>query len=295
MKTTSSCTMLTPKKSQRIHLLVLFLLSTHQPHDATAQQRQNPQRPPPQPLGEVLHHLLDKDNDRKVSKSEVETQLEMLENLFQAGNTINEEEKSYHRLIQRLRIVSPTLFDFLDSNGNGYLSKRELNFATVFEQSLKKNGGMREFLRKVFDMIDSNGDDRWSAEELIDGSDNDEIISQVAVHFHEIFPVRKSPRELESFVRDVIASVGGSSASSISNKQEAINKGMDFLDDNNDGFIERKEVGKYYNSAGKKFTEVSKTVKEMGPMLAMFGSMGNMNDFTGGAGNTGFHFMGGDL
>mmetsp|Transcript_17559 Transcript_17559/g.36574 ORF Transcript_17559/g.36574 Transcript_17559/m.36574 type:complete len:286 (+) Transcript_17559:158-1015(+) len=284
--------LLTPAKFPRRNLLLISLLVTTHHHHATAQQQP---RPPLQPLGEVLHQLLDKDNDQKVSKSEVDTQLGMLEKIFQEGNTINEEEQSYQRLIQSLKVVSPTLFEFLDSNGDGYLSKRELKYVTKFEQSLKKNGGMRDFLRKVFDLIDSNGDDQLSADELMKGSDNDEVISQVAVNFHEIFPIRKTPRELESFVRDVIASVGGSSTSSISNKQEAIHLGMKYLDDNNDGFIQRKEVGKHYNSAGKKFMDVSKTVKQMGPMLAMFGGMDNMNDFMGGAGNTGFHFMGGDL
>jgi len=48
------------------------------------------------------------------------------------------------------------------------------------------------------------------------------------------------------------------------------------IDTDNDGYISRKEVGAAYNTGGKKFLEVSKTIKQMGPMLAMFdaGSMG---------------------
>ena len=47
--------------------------------------------------------------------------------------------------------------------------------------------------------------------------------------------------------------------------------------------ISRKEVGKAYNSVGKQFISISKTIKIMGPLFEMVGEAGGMGE-SGGPG-----------
>ena len=43
------------------------------------------------------------------------------------------------------------------------------------------------------------------------------------------------------------------------------------IDNDGDGKVQQAEVGKAYTIAGRKFLVISKTIEQMGPMLAMFG------------------------
>ena len=54
---------------------------------------------------------------------------------------------------------------------------------------------------------------------------------------------------------------------------------FDWLDTDKDGFVSRQEVGKAYGTGGKKWMEISKQIKQMGPMMALFGAggMGGMD------------------
>lgn len=244
--------------------------------------QQQPNKPKPlQPLGDVLLLVLDKDKNQKVTMEEIDTQLNMLEQLFQ--NAEGEEGNEYKQLLKGFKALAPKMFELLDSDGNKSLNKAELKYVTKFEQSLKKGGGMREFLRDSFGILDKNTDEQLSVEELFGGIKSDEVISKLTSKFHALFPLRSSSSELESFVKTTLESIGGDSL----NKEDVM-AGIKWLDDDEDGFISRKEVGKYYNSAGKKFLDISKTIKQMGPMLALFGGM-DMNAGGGGgrAGSSG--------
>ena len=144
---------------------------------------------------------------------------------------------------------------------------------------------LRGLLRGVFGILDSDGDDQLSVDELLEastGSSSGDVLTKVTGKFHELFPMRPTSTELEDFVKTVIDdSFGGDSQLD----KKSISQGMKWIDDNEDGHIQCKEVGNYYNSAGKKFFEISKTIKQMGPMLAMFG--GGM-DMGGGSNGGGF-------
>jgi len=225
-----------------------------------------------QPLGDVLHLVLDKDKDQKVTMDEVNSQITMLEQLFAEGD----EGEEYRNLLKGVKVAAPKMFELLDSTGDETLSKFELKYMTKFEKSLKKEGGMRDLLREVFTLLDSDGDDQLNVDELLEGSKSSEVITKITVQFHQLFPLRKTAGELEDFVKSTIESIGGNTLD-----KESVAKGMKWIDDNGDGYIQRQEVGKYYNIAGKKFLEVSKTIKQMGPMLAMF-SGGGMNGGGGG-------------
>jgi len=161
------------------------------------------------------------------------------------------------------------------------MGKNELRYVTKFEKSLKKGGGMRDLLRDVFSILDVDDDDQLSVDELLDGSKSDDTITKVTTKFHELFPLRKTAKELEYFVKDTVESIGGNTLD-----KDSIVKEISWIDDGKDGYIQRKEVGKYYSIAGKKFLEISKTIKQMGPMMVLFG--GGMN--SGGGGGGGFNF-----
>ncbi|KAL9179075.1 hypothetical protein ACHAXT_000117 [Thalassiosira profunda] len=256
-------------------LLLPLLLVLSRAGGALAQQAR-PKKPLPS-LGDTLHLTLDKDKNGKVTMEEVNEQLVTLNMLF-AGSEGDEGEE-YRQLIAGVKKAAPQLFELLDSNGDKKLSKGELAQATRFEKSLKKEGGMRELLRDVFGMLDADGDDQLSPEELLDAIKSDEMISKVTVRFHKLFPLRKTAEELESFVKDTITSIGGDQLD-----KESVVEGMRWIDDNADGLIQRVEVGKHYNAAGKKFLEIAKTIKQMGPMLAMFGGMDSAGGGGGGGG-----------
>eukprot|EP00577_Skeletonema_sp_RCC1716_P033479 CAMPEP_0113413208 /NCGR_PEP_ID=MMETSP0013_2-20120614/23291_1 /TAXON_ID=2843 ORGANISM="Skeletonema costatum, Strain 1716" /NCGR_SAMPLE_ID=MMETSP0013_2 /ASSEMBLY_ACC=CAM_ASM_000158 /LENGTH=282 /DNA_ID=CAMNT_0000299843 /DNA_START=98 /DNA_END=946 /DNA_ORIENTATION=- /assembly_acc=CAM_ASM_000158 len=247
-----------------------------------SQQFQQP--PPSQPLGDVLFQLLDKDKNQKVTLDEVNSQLNMLEMMFNpvegAGgdDSGNDEANEYKQLLSGVKSAAPTLFNLLDVNNNQSLSKSELAHVTKFEKALKKGGGMRELLRDVFSILDENADELLSVEEIMDGSANDQVITKLSTRVHELFPLRSDADELKDFVTSTIESIAGDGA--VVDK-ESVAKGMKWVDDDGDGHISKKEVAKYYNLAGKKFMEISKTIKQLGPMLAMFGGM----DMNGGGGD----------
>lgn len=261
--------------ARRLHLSVLLLLMSA--YNVSSQQPKQQQTL--QPLGDVLHLVLDKDKDQRVTMNEVNSQMAMLENLFQNGE--GKEGDEYMRLLTGVKAAAPKIFELLDASGDKALSKSELKYVTKFEKSLKKGGGMRELLRDVFALLDGDGDDQLSVDELLEGSKSENVITKVTIRFHELFPLRKSPEELEFFVKGAIKSIGGSNNAL---DRESVVEGMKWIDDDGDGFIQRKEVGKYYNVAGKKFLEISKTIKQMGPMLAMFGGSMDMNGGGGGGG-----------
>ena len=263
------------------------------------------QVPPPGkdtvPLGEVLHQVLDSNKDNKVTFAEVQAQLSMLEVLFDQAADADEQGRkntkylNNKKMLDGVKAVAPTLFELLDSNSDKRLTKEELEYVTKFEESLKKGGGMRDFLRDVFFIFDADGDDQLSADELFNASQSDKAIKEVTVLFHKLFPLRETAADLEAFVKKTIDSLGGTDSIDI----EKVKKGMKWIDDDGDGYISRKEVGKAYSSAGRQFMEISKTVKMMGPMMALFGGgdMGamfnNMGGAKGGAGRGGAGRAGG--
>lgn len=223
------------------------------------------------PLGNVLHQVCDKDKNNKVTMTEINTQLSMLEGLF--GNigadlSPDDNEYQYMEMFNAVKASAPTIFKLLDSNNDDSLTKDELSYITKFEMSLKKGGGMRELLRDVFAIIDSNSDELLSVDELKEASASDDSIGKISERIHTLFPLRKSSSDLQDFVQRTMKSIDVSSADDMKEK------GMAWIDTDNDGYISRKEVGAAYNTAGKKFLEVSKTIKQMGPMLAMFDAGG---------------------
>lgn len=271
-------------------LLLLTVVATITISSVHSQQFQ--QQPPTQPLGEILHQLLDKDKNQKVSLDEVNSQLDMLDLLFNpttadtttSGGEDSSEVNEYKQLLSGVKSATPTLFNLLDINQDKSLSKSELAHVTKFEKALKKGGGMRELLRDVFAIVDENADELISVDEIVDGcgnnNDQEVIITKIASRVLELFPLRNDVDELKEFVASSIESIVVGGGGAVVLNKESVTKGMKWIDDDGDGHISKKEVGKYYNLAGKKFMEISKTIKQIGPMISMFGGM----DMNGGGG-----------
>lgn len=245
--------------------------------------------PPPgktdEPLGNILHQVLDSNKDTQVTMVEVSQQLSILDLLFNQAADAGEDGRtdpkyqSDKEMLKGIRTVSPTLFALLDSNSDEKLTKQEMEYVTKFEQSLKKDGGMMNLLRGVFAVLDENKDDKLSSEELFRASQSDKVISDVTILFHQLFPLRDTASELEVFVRNTIDSIGDKDAID----EASVEDGMKWIDEDDDGYISRKEVGKAYNSVGKQFISISKTIKIMGPLFEMVGEAGGMGE-SGGPG-----------
>lgn len=206
--------------------------------------------------------VLDNDKNGKVTTDEVAQTLDMLEKLLSEGDP----ESEYVAMLRGTKAAAPHLFRLLDMNGDDALTKTELLYATLFDDALK-SGDLRALVRDCFVAIDADGDDRLSADEMKAAIDPDggEALIAVSAKVHALFPLRSDPSELNDFLRSGLESVGGVT-------DDGLAKGMSYVDADGDGFIDRKEAGRAYNRAGKRFLEVSKTVKSMGPMMAMFGS-----------------------
>ena len=239
-------------------------------------------------FGDVLMTVLDIDKDSKVTMGEINQQMIMLEMLFQQGKDGEEEAKEYLRMVQGAKAMAPTLFKLLDVNENQSLSRKELGWMTKFERSLspKSEKSFKNFVRDVFAILDADGNDEIAVDELMllvkEFDAEDGILSKLTVKFWELFPLRDSATELEGFLRSAISSVLGETNNLDETVNEAdIAKHLKWVDTNGDGILQRQEVGKAYNKAGKKFLEVSKTIKTMGPMMALFGGGGGAG-FGGG-------------
>jgi Ca2+-binding EF-hand superfamily protein len=244
---------------------------------------------PLQPLDDVLMLVLDKDKNNRVSFDEIKSQLDMLEQLFlnaNADQNQNDEGAGYKRLIEGVKLASPTIFELLDSNADGSISKREMNVVAQFEKSLtRKEGGMKDLVRDLFKFLDMDDDEKLSAEEceLGGGDHSSQLVSMASRGLLDLFPtLRKDAVELETFASKAMSTVvgllGDKSVGSMIVDVRTI------LDEDGDGYVQRTEVGRYYNSVGKNFLKVTKTIKEMGPLMAMFGGMNG----GGGGGGGGF-------
>ncbi len=232
---------------------------------------------PLQPLDDVLLLVLDKDKNDRVSLEEVKTLIQMLEALFKDADDDDEDTAGFKRLIKALKRASPIIFMLLDSNKDELISKKEMGVVAQFEYSIfKKDGGLRGLARDLFLYLDKDKDDRLNREEIDDAavaSSSSEFVSKVTEGLHGLFPtLRDDPAELEWFATNAIQTIGG------------IRDLKSILDEDSDGYIQRKEVAKYYNMAGKKFLEVSRAIKQWGPMMAMSGGGGGMNGGGDGGG-----------
>ena len=110
-------------------------------------------------------------------------------------------------------------------------------------------------------------------------------LSGIADLVYAAFPLRKDPADLKEFMRRLLDR-GYASLKQQQSKAAAAevpwSAAIRAMDGDGDGFVDKKEAGKAYAEAKKQFLEVSKTIQQMGPMMAMFG--GGMGGGMGGFG-----------
>lgn len=261
----------------------MLLLTVSAVSSQQHQQQQQQQRP----LDDVLLLVLDKNKDTKVSKEELQTTLQMLDMLLQQSTAVTNDHDGEATqeggggmndklgMIGWITMASPTVFDVLDSNNDGSLSKNELNVVVQFENTLKKTGKMKGMVRDLFAHVDRNGDDQLSMDEILTRvvDSTTEFGSKLCDGLQGLFPTLRHDVIQEVLLPAIINVI------STYNKDNA----MSTLDTDGDGYIQRREVGMYYNKMGKQFMDATKMIKQMGPMLAMFGG-GDMGGAGGGGG-----------
>merc|ERR1712183_1013404 len=83
------------------------------------------QKPPSaQPLGNVLHMVFDEDKDGKVTMTEVNKQLDVLQNVLSGGAT-DDEGQLYLEMLKASKSAAPKLIQLMDVDGDKSLSKKE--------------------------------------------------------------------------------------------------------------------------------------------------------------------------
>lgn len=237
---------------------------------AGAQQRQRasfdargqPQRPAPQALHDVLLQVFDKNFDKKVSADELSKTLDSFAEM--SGMFAPPEPGAPNKIkgmIDAAKKVAPSIFKILDKDDSKGLDKDELTAVTL-AQAKFMSGAMRNLTRDVFDTIDVDPtDSELTAAELTAAADVDgAILEKIVELVHAAFPVRKDAAELKALLLEAVAAVGTGMAD-----------GVALIDGDGDGSVSRKEAGQAFKKAKQMFMEATKTLQEMGPMLAMFG------------------------
>jgi len=241
-------------------LFLLLLLAIASVVTVTAQSPD--QQLPPTPLGEALLMMLDSDKDQMVTLAELKSRLTELEAMFQEGG--DEESKEYLQFLKGTQAMAPQLFTFLDDNRDGKLSASELKFVTKFEASLKKSGQFSSFIRDSFEISDTNGDDKLSQDEWLAAPS--QLVAITGRFLLRDMQKKLFPNQLEDFLGQAIFWWAAGDDKKVSAPAMEL---FHFWDTDKDGFVQRKEAVVAYNIAAKKFMEISKTIKKMGPMLAM--------------------------
>jgi len=219
-----------------------------------------------QELHEVILQVFDKDHSGAVTASEVDVTLSafgaMAGGMGEPGNP-NEIET----MIASAKEFAPQLVQLLDADGSSSLSKSELLWISKF-QTVLKNGELRNLTRDVFVALDADGDDALTADEA--KTDDALTLAKVVTLVQEVLP-------LPSLMVDT------ADAEQRATLRKHLSRALELLDADGDGVVVRKEAGAAFKKFRGMFLKAAKTLREMGPMLAMFGMDGARG--MGGAGN----------
>lgn len=225
-----------------------------------------------QPLHEVIMQVFDKDHNGKVSLPEVDKSLTSFAAMAGAfgGDTAGPNKMA--EMVEAARKVAPHLFELLDADDSKSLSSAELKWVAKVQKGLK-SGALRNLTRDVFDTIDIDADSVLTATEMQSAAEVDgEVLPKVVELVHEALPIRKSAAELQALLTKGAEAAGASGLS--------LAVLIKYLDNDGDGQVDRKEAGRAFKAFKDAFLQASKSLQEMGPMLAMFGDM----DESGGGG-----------
>lgn len=219
-----------------------------------------------QELHEVILQVFDKDHSGAVTASEVDTTLSafgaMAAGMGEPGKGPNEVEA----MIESAKGFAPQLVQLLDGDGSGGLSKSELLWISKF-QTVLKNGELRNLTRDVFMALDADSDDVLTADEA--KTDDAETLAKVVALVQEVLP-------LPALMVDT------ADAEQRATLRKHLGRALEMLDADGDGVVVRKEAGAAFKKFRGMFLKAAKTLREMGPMLAMFGGMDGGGGMGGG-------------
>ena len=153
----------------------------------------------------------------------------------------------------------PEAIKLLDSDGSKGLDKSEVLWITKFAKTLR-SGELKNLTRDVFEALDADGDDSLTASEV--ATDDEATLAKVVTLVHATLPL---PNLL----------VDTADAEQRATLSKHLTSALAMLDGDGDGTATRAEAGAAFKSFRGVFLKAAKTLREMGPMLAMFGAMGD--------------------
>ena len=226
---------------------------------------------PLQSLDAVIMQVFDKDHSGSVSLKETDSTLTALGGMVggmkspgDAGGGPNEIEG----MIESAKQFAPALFGLLDSDGTKTLDGKELLWVTKFQKVLQ-NGALRNLTRDVFAALDADEDGSVTTAES-----ETEDVAQLAAIVELMQAVLPLPNLL----------VDTADAEQRDGLRKHLKTAMGMLDADSDGGVTKLEAGKAFKAFRVMFLKAAKSLREMGPMLAMFGGMdgGGMGGMPGG-------------
>ena len=229
---------------------------------------------PMQSLDAVIMQVFDKDHSGSVSLKETDSTLTALGGMVGGMRSPGDDgggPNEIEGMIQSAKDFAPTLFGLLDSDGSKTLDKKELLWVTKFQKALQ-SGGLRNLTRDVFAALDTDEDGSVTTAES-----EAEDVTQLAAIVELVQAVLPLPNLL----------VDTADAEQRDGLRKHLKTAMGMLDADSDGAVTKLEAGKAFKAFRVMFLKAAKNLREMGPMLAMFGGMdgggmGGMGGMPGG-------------
>lgn len=223
-----------------------------------------------QSLDAVIMQVFDKDHSGSVTLKETDSTLTALGSMVGGMRSPGDNggPSEIEGMIQSAKDFAPTLFNLLDGDGSKTLDKKELLWVTKFQKVLQ-SGGLRNLTRDVFAALDTDEDGSVTTAES-----ETEDVAQLASIVELVQAVLPLPNLL----------VDTADAAQRDGLRKHLKHAMGMLDADSDGAVTKLEAGKAFKSFRLMFLKAAKNLREMGPMLAMFGGMdgGGMGGMPGG-------------
>jgi Ca2+-binding EF-hand superfamily protein len=216
--------------------------------------------PPLQSLDAVVMQVFDKDHSGSVSPKEADSTLSALGGMVSGMKPPGEEgggPSEIEGMIDSAKKFAPNFFALLDSDGSKTLNKDELKWITKFQKVLQ-NGELRNLTRDVFAALDADEDGSITAAES--ETEDQARLARVVELVREVFPLP-----------NLLVDTADAEQSAVLRGHLKTAFGM--LDVDSDGAVTKLEAGKAFKAFRQMFLKAAKTLREMGPMLAMFGGM----------------------
>jgi len=208
--------------------------------------------PEPAPLDETLMNVLDKNHDGKVMLSEVNESLDGFAAMGAMGQEPGQGPSEVTLMLRAAKIGAPGIFKLMDADASGALTQDELKWVETAYTAIATQGVLKKLVQDIFAAIDSDSDETMSEAEM-----------RAAVE-SETLDV------LLGIIKAQLPIPALSAESSRATLQENFKEVVGHLDTDGDGAVERKEMLAAARAFKAMFMKGVKTVKEMGPMLAMF-------------------------